>query len=140
MSAVETKDTRGREILWMGIPPETVSIGTVEVSKRQFFTGIALFLAGEKDFSMGGTSVRIPDTVDGDVKLGEIEMPYEDFVDGIAWGMNWQRGRATHEDHYFPMHYATQGMVHLAAERLKQSVPERNDKRIEWIKGNLTVV
>lgn len=130
--SVETYSTDGKKVKWIGMPGlDQVEIGALEIAKREFFKGISLFLAGEKEIAMGDVNMRIPETIDEPVKIGGIEMPYPQFVRGIMWGMSNQRGTLGAEPHARSLDYATLGVIDLAEKALLGALPERKQERID---------
>lgn len=66
--------------------------------------GVLRFLNGEKCFMVGSVNVTIPDDVNGIVRFGHIEFPYEQFVGGVCWVLS-QGGRFSQE-HQVPQAFA----------------------------------
>jgi hypothetical protein len=100
MSA-ETRTVEGHRVSWMDINDgRNVKIGTEYVSHAELNVGMLLFLAGEKDFDIGDMRVVIPESVDGNVQVGNNLLPYKEFVDGVIWTLfvrpqTWEDGLAS---------------------------------------------
>src|SRR3989338_8286665 len=96
---IEVRDKGGKGVGWCGtrMPHadgsiDSIEVGNYEFEKTEIAIGILRFLAGSKSFKIGNIFVRVPDTPQGDVVFGHLELPYEEFVAGVCWFLG-QGGR-----------------------------------------------
>ena len=135
--SVETKTSTGEIIDWSSFSspgPEKVNIGRYEFDKTDFYIGILDFLAGNRliPLANGTITIDIPETPKGLVKFGHIEMPYEQFVDGVMWAMQ-NTGRYA-EEFQVPLKFTNAVALDALEKQLKFSLPKRKDSLLETVR------
>lgn len=135
--SIEVLNNRGEKIDWCGGSAprgesviETIEVGNYEFDRTEIAIGVLRFFGGSKSFMIGNVHVQIPDTIEGEVKFGHIEFPYEQFVGGVCWLMT-QGGRYVQE-FQVPLHCATDIFATSALQReLLKRVPKPRNSILE---------
>jgi hypothetical protein len=135
--SVETKTSTGETVDWvsLSIPGnEKVAVGRYEFERTDFYIGILDFLAGNRSIPLanGTITIDISETPKGLVKFGHIQMPYEQFVDGVLWGM--QNTGKFAEEFQVPLRFANMFALDALEKQLKFSLPKRNDGLLKTVR------
>lgn len=128
--SIETKTSTGETVDWfsLSIPGnEKVAVGRYEFERTDFYIGILDFLAGNHSIPLANETITIdiPETPKGLVKFGHIEMPYEQFVDGVMWALQ-NTGRYA-EEFQVPLKFANTIALDALEEQLKSSLPRKSE-------------
>lgn len=134
--SVETRDSQGEIIEWSLIPIpgyEKVHVGRYEFERTDFYIAILDFLAGSRSIPLANETIRIeiPEKIRGTVQFGHIEMPYEQFVGGIMWGMS-NSGRYA-DEFQVPLTIANSVAQNCLEKKLKENLPERRESLLRIV-------
>ncbi|GEM_PF-5255404 len=147
MSA-ETRTIDGRSVGWsngFSSTPETrardtvkgaILVGKYAFDKTEFHIGIYEFLYGTKHIPLKDehadtdVHITIPDNTQGVVRIGDLSLPYSEYVHGVAWAL-CSTGGSMPEEQQHPLHGSLVRAVAALETELLSQVPSLNQRALE---------
>ncbi|MDO8599852.1 MAG: hypothetical protein Q7R44_00360 [bacterium] len=130
--ACEVLNNKGERIEWHtsfaqidGEVRKTLEIGDTHFDRTELNIAILRFMGGLKQFSVRDTEFIIPDTIQGNVRVGDMEFPYEQFVDGVHWVLT--QGGSFAQEQQVPRWFAVGEALILLRKKLKLELPIYSD-------------